>query len=89
MKTGQVFSIPPVGFQEIANPVAMLNQRRSSVDNSDKFCKYFLGRNRHFTWLKIQKQLPTDLAFWGNDSYTFPFFLATQGKTLDYSTVQN
>ena len=37
MKTGQVFSIPPAGFQEIANPVAMLNQRRSSIDNSDKF----------------------------------------------------
>lgn len=89
MKTGQVFSIPPAGFQEIANPVAMLNQRRSSVDNSDKFVSTFWGEIDILPGLKFKSSYGTDLAFWGNDSYTFPFFLATQGKTLDYSTVQS
>ncbi len=88
-KTGQVFSIPPAGFQEIANPVAMLNQPTSAVNNDDKIVGTFWGEISVLPDLKFKSSYGVDLAFWGYDAYTFPYFLATQGKTLDYSTVQS
>ena len=42
-KDGRVYSIPPSGFQEIANPVAMLHQPRSEKNNEDKFVGTFWG----------------------------------------------
>lgn len=88
-KTGQVFSTPPAGFQEIANPVAMLNQRNSSIGNSDKFVSTFWGELSVLPDLKFKSSYGVDLSFWGNDGYTFPYFLATQGKTQDFSTVSS
>ncbi len=88
-KTGKVFSIPPAGFQEIANPVAMLNQPTSAVNNDDKIVGTFWGEIDILPNLKFKSSYGVDLAFWGYDAYTFPYFLATQGKTLDYSTVQS
>ena len=40
-KDGRVFSIPPSGFQEIANQVAMLNQPNSGLNNDDKIVAHF------------------------------------------------
>ncbi|MDD3901038.1 MAG: TonB-dependent receptor [Dysgonamonadaceae bacterium] len=88
-KNGNVFSIPPAGFQEIANPVAMLNQPNSGVGNSDKIVGSFWGEITILPELKFRSSYGVDLAFWGNDSYTFPYFLATQGKDLQFSTVQS
>ncbi|MBP1593826.1 MAG: TonB-dependent receptor plug domain protein, partial [Bacteroidetes bacterium] len=42
-KNGNVFSIPPTGFQEIANPVAMLNQPTAGINNADKIVATFWG----------------------------------------------
>lgn len=88
-KTGKVFSIPPSGFQEIANPVAMLNQPTGAVNNDDKIVGTFWGEVSVLPDLKFKSSYGVDLSFWGYDAYTFPYFLATQGKTLDYSTVQS
>ena len=88
-KDGRVFSIPPSGFQEIANPVAMLNQPSSGIGNSDKIVSTFWGELSLLPQLKFKSTYGVDLAFWGSDSYTFPYFLATQGKTVDVSTVQS
>ncbi|HPT42947.1 MAG TPA: SusC/RagA family TonB-linked outer membrane protein, partial [Paludibacteraceae bacterium] len=88
-KDGRVFSIPPSGFQEIANPVAMLNQPSSGLNNSDKIVSTFWGELSVLPELKFKSSYGVDLAFWGYDSYTFPYFLATQGKTVDVSTVQS
>ncbi|WP_071145624.1 SusC/RagA family TonB-linked outer membrane protein [Bacteroides ihuae] len=88
-KDGRVFSIPPTGFQEIANPVAMLNQPTSSKNNADKIVGTFWGEIDLLPGLKFKSSYGFDLAFWGFDSYNFPYFLATQGKSLDYSTVQS
>ncbi|MCW1734971.1 SusC/RagA family TonB-linked outer membrane protein [Anaerorudis cellulosivorans] len=52
-KEGRVFSIPPAGFQEIANPVAMLNQPRLDRWNSDKFVGTFWGGIRRVAWFEI------------------------------------
>ena len=86
-KEGRVFSIPPTGFQEIANPVAMLNQRRSEKNNEDKFVGTFWGEIDILPGLKFKSSYGFDLAFWGKDGYEFPYFLATQGKTVDQSSV--
>ena len=73
-KEGRVFSIPPAGFQEIANPVGMLNQPRSDPWNSDKFVGTFWGELDVLPGLKFKSSYGFDLAFWGNDGYEFPIF---------------
>jgi len=86
-KDGNVFSTPPSGFQEIANPVAMLNSPTLGTGNSDKFVSTFWGEINVFDGLKFKSSFGVDLAFWGNDGYSFPYFLATQGKDITQSSV--
>ncbi len=84
-----VFSLPPDGFQEIANPVGMLNQPSSGKNNSDKFVGTFYAKLDLLPGLSFKTSYGFDLAFWGYDAYTMPYYLASQGKYLDYSTVQS
>jgi TonB-linked SusC/RagA family outer membrane protein len=84
---GKVFSIPPSGFQEIANPVAMLNAPTSNLNNEDKFVSSFWAELEIVEGLKFKSSYGVDLAFWGSDGYEFPHFLATQGKHLTRSHV--
>ncbi|TLX74947.1 TonB-dependent receptor [Labilibacter sediminis] len=86
-KDGRVFSLPPSGFQEIANPVAMLNAPTSAIDNSDKIVATMWGELDIYEGLKFKSSYGVDLAFWGADGYTFPHFLATQGKNYTRSQV--
>ena len=86
-KDGNVFSIPPAGFQEIANPVAMLNAPTGSENNEDKFVSTFWGEVNVVEGLKFKSSYGVDLAFWGADGYEFQHFLATQGKDLTQSHV--
>ncbi|HEX2394812.1 MAG TPA: SusC/RagA family TonB-linked outer membrane protein [Bacteroidales bacterium] len=86
-KDGRVYSIPPAGFQEIANPVAMLNAPTWGQGNSDKFVSTFWGEMNILNDLVFRSNYGVDLAFWGNDGYTFPYFLATQGKDVTQSSV--
>ncbi len=86
---GRVFTLPPAGFQEIANPVGMLNTPSLSTGNSDKIVSSFWGELEVLPKLKFKTSYGVDLAFWGNDGYTFPYFLATQGKDIPYSTVHS
>jgi TonB-linked SusC/RagA family outer membrane protein len=85
----RVFSLPPPGFQEIANPVAMLHQPTAGINNSDKFVGSFWGEIQILPELRFRTSYGADLAFWGYDTYTFPYFLATQGKDQRFSTVQS
>ncbi len=86
-KNGNVFSIPPAGFQEIANPVAMLNQPRSEKLNEDKFVGTAWAEIDILPVLKFKSSYGFDLAFWGKDGYEFPYFLAAQGKDIKRSSV--
>ena len=86
-KDGRVFSLPPAGFQEIANPVAMLNSPNRSEGNADKFVSTFWGELDVVKNLKFKSSYGVDLAFWGNDGYSFPYFLASQGKDITQSSV--
>ena len=84
---GRVFSIPPSGFQEIANPVGMLNAPTGGQSNEDKFVSTFWGEIDLIEGLKFKSSYGVDLAFWGADGYEFEHFLATQGKDLTQSHV--
>ncbi|HCC52924.1 MAG TPA: SusC/RagA family TonB-linked outer membrane protein [Porphyromonadaceae bacterium] len=86
-KDGNVFSIPPTGFQEIANPVGMLNQPRREKNNDDKFVGSLWAELDVLPGLKFKSSYGFDLAFWGKDGYEFPYFLATQGKNITQSSV--
>lgn len=86
-KDGRVFSLPPAGFQEIANPVAMLNSPTRSEGNADKFVSTFWAELDVIKNLKFKSSYGVDLAFWGNDGYSFPYFLASQGKDISQSSV--
>ncbi|MDO5523445.1 MAG: TonB-dependent receptor, partial [Bacteroidia bacterium] len=89
-KNGRVFSLPPAGFQEISNPVAMLNQPTQGRNNDDKFVGTFWGELSLLPELTFRSSFGADLAFWGYDYYGFPFFISsTGGKYQDYSTVQS
>ncbi|HHW80198.1 MAG TPA: SusC/RagA family TonB-linked outer membrane protein, partial [Bacteroidales bacterium] len=86
---GRVFSLPPSGFQEIANPIGMLNQPSSGVNNDDKFVGTFWGEIDVLPGLKFRSSYGVDLSFWGYDAHTFPYFLASQGKDVQFSSVQS
>ena len=86
-KNGNVFSIPPSGFQEIANPVGMLHAPTSNSNNEDKFVSSFWAELELIEGLRYRSSYGVDLAFWGSDGYEFPHFLATQGKHLTRSHV--
>ncbi|MCT4590048.1 MAG: TonB-dependent receptor [Carboxylicivirga sp.] len=86
-KNGRVFSLPPSGFQEIANPVAMLHAPTVSQGNSDKFVATFWGEIDLYKGIKFKSSYGADLAFWGDDGYTYPYYLTSQGKNTSRSSV--
>ncbi|KAA6316532.1 TonB-dependent receptor SusC, partial [termite gut metagenome] len=88
-KDGNVFSIPPTGFQELANPVGMLNQPSGRKNNEDKFVGTFWGEIDLLPGLKFKSSYGFDLAFWGEDGYEFPYFLSAQGKNSNQSSVSS
>ncbi len=86
-KDGKVFSLPPSGFQEIANPIAMLNRPYDERWNDDKFVSNFWAELEILPMLKFKSSYGTDLAFWGMDGHYFPYYLASQNQFLDESYV--
>ncbi len=89
-KSGRVFSLPPAGFQEISNPVAMLNIPELGRSNDDKFVGTFWGELSILPELTFRSTYGVDLSFWGYDYYVFPYFMSsTGGRYQDYSAVQS
>jgi len=88
-KNGNVLSTPPSNFQEIANPLAILNSPTNSTLNEDKFIGNFWGELDVIDGVKFRTSYGTDLAFWGNDGYTFPYFTAVQGGDIKQSSVRS
>src|SRR5690554_2609663 len=65
----------------------MLHAPQKGRDNEDKFVSSFWGEIDILSGLKLKSSYGTDLAFWGADGYTFPHFLASQGKNHTQSSV--
>jgi TonB-linked SusC/RagA family outer membrane protein len=85
-KDGKVFSLPPVGYQELANPVAMLNRPSRGQNNSDKIVASFYGEINILPGLKFRTTYGVDLAFWGYDGYSYKDYLGSMQHT-DRSSV--
>ncbi len=76
---GNLFSIPPSGFQEISNPVAMLHAPTGNQTNEDKIISNMYGELELYEGLTFRSSYGVDLAFWGWDAYAFEYFTAVQG----------
>ncbi len=75
---GRVYALAPDGFQEIVNPVAMLDQPYNSYFNSDKLIGTFWGELELLKDLKFKSSYGVDLAFWGSDGYSYEYYLSSQ-----------
>ncbi|WP_418202754.1 SusC/RagA family TonB-linked outer membrane protein [Bacteroides sp.] len=79
-KNGNVFSLPPSGYQELANPVAMLNSPELTKNNEDKFVGSFWAELDILDGLKFKSSYGADLAFWGVDGYGFEYYMGSMKK---------
>ena len=83
-KDGKVFTIPPSGFQEIGNPVAMLNNRNQyKINMEDVFVGGVWAELDIWKGIKFRSSYTVDMSFWGNNGYNTPYFITTQGKYID------
>lgn len=73
-KTGRLLSVPGKDFNEISNPLAYLSLP-GTVGNSDKFVANFFAELQLWDNLKFKSSYGTDLAFWGNDGWTKPYYM--------------
>lgn len=74
-RTGRLLSVPSKDFNEISNPLGYLSLP-GEVKNSDKFVANFFAELTLWDNLKFKTSYGTDLAFWGKDGWSKPFFLA-------------
>ena len=79
-KDGNVFSLPPTGYQELANPVAQLNSPSVTKNNEDKFVGSFWAELDILPGLKFKSSYGADLAFWGADGYGFEYYMGSMKK---------
>lgn len=73
---GRLYNVPTSDFNEISNPLAYLSLP-GTKNNSDKFVANFFAELKLWDNLKYRASYGTDLSFWGNDGYDYPYFLNT------------
>ena len=71
---GRVLTPSPQEFQGLRNPLAIYLRPDRTFDNEDKFIGSFWGEINILPGLVFRSSFGYDLAFWGNNSYRFPFF---------------
>lgn len=71
---GRVLTPSPVDFQEFRNPLAIYTRPDKTFNEEDKFIGSFWGELDVLPGMKFRSSYGFDLAFWGNNSYRFPFF---------------
>ncbi|MDR2056947.1 MAG: TonB-dependent receptor [Dysgonamonadaceae bacterium] len=85
-KNGKVFTIPLASdkYQEIGNPVAMLNNTAQyQINEEDVFVGGVWGELDIWKGLKFHTGYSVDMSFWGNNGYNMPYYIAPQGKHID------
>ncbi|NDV81093.1 TonB-dependent receptor [Bacteroides sp. 51] len=73
-KNGKLLNIPDKEFNEISNPLAYLSLPGEKY-NSDKFVGNFFAELTLWDNLKFKSSYGTDLAFWGTDGWSKPYFI--------------
>jgi TonB-linked SusC/RagA family outer membrane protein len=85
-KDGRVFTIPLASdkYQEIGNPVAMLNNTAQyHINEEDVFVGGVWGELDIWKNIKFRTSYSIDMSFWGNNGYNMPYYIAPQGKYID------
>lgn len=73
--TGRLLSVPSKDFNEISNPLGYLSLP-GEINNSDKFVANFFAEITLWDNLKFKTSYGTDLAFWGTDGWSKPYYLS-------------
>jgi tonB-linked outer membrane protein, susC/ragA family len=73
-RSGRLVSIPSNDFNEIVNPLGYLSLP-GEKNNSDKFVATFFGELTIWDNLKFKSSYGADLAFWGTDGWSKPYYL--------------
>jgi len=81
-KNGKLLNIPNQDFNEISNPRGYLSLPGEKY-NSDKIVASFFGELSVWDNLKFRTSYGVDLAFWGTDGWTKPFYLAFNHKNVN------
>ncbi|MDR0541697.1 MAG: TonB-dependent receptor [Dysgonamonadaceae bacterium] len=85
-KDGRVFTIPLASdkYQEIGNPVAMLNNTAQyQINEEDVFVGGVWAELDIWKGIKFRSSYSIDMSFWGNNGYNMPYYIAPQGKHID------
>lgn len=82
--TGKLLNLPSSDFNEIANPLARLSLPVDK-NNSDKIIANLTAEIGLWDNLKYKFSWGSDLAFWGNDGYTYPYYLNRNAKNEESS----
>ncbi len=84
-KNGMLLSIPGSGFNELANPLAML-EMPTGHNWSHKFVANWSATLQLWDGLKFRTSYGADMSFWGSNSYQIPYWISPTGKNRNYST---
>lgn len=77
--SGRLLNLPSPDFNELANPLARLSLPVTK-NNSDKIIANLTAELGIWDNLKYKFSWGSDLAFWGNDSYSIPYYLNRNAK---------
>lgn len=83
--TGQLLAMPSSDFNEISNPLGRLSLPYEK-NNSDKIISTFATELDIWDNLKYKFSWGSDLAFWGKDGWSHPYYL-NKNNTNDKSSV--
>ncbi|MDR0863442.1 MAG: TonB-dependent receptor [Candidatus Symbiothrix sp.] len=88
-KSGRVLSLPPGGFQEIVNPIGLLNRPDVLNKSEDVFVGSFWAEVDILEGLKFRSSYGADMSFWGDNGYVFPYYLGSMTYADDETRFSN
>ena len=80
--TGKLLNLPSPDLNEVANPLARLS-RPVDKNNSDKIIATLTAELGIWDNLKYKFSWGSDLAFWGSDGYSTPYYMNKNAKGSD------
>lgn len=86
--TGKLLAMPSDKFNELANPLARLSAQPGRKNNSDKIIANVSAELGIWDNLKYRVSWGSDLAFWGWDEWSHPYYLNKNAKS-DNSNAQS
>lgn len=73
--TGKLLAMPSSDLNEISNPLGRISAQPGTKNNSDKFIANLSAELGIWDNLKYRFSWGSDLAFWGNDGWSHPYYL--------------